>query len=294
MLRGLLAIVSALTGMVLGTPDDPAEPLTYVALGDSFTSGPLVLPHDTTHVPQDCGQSSRNYPHLVALVLDVDVLRDLSCGSAEIEDLAAPQDGLPLGGTNAPQLDALDPTVDLVTVGIGGNDVGFVGLAMDCIRLLGPPQEQPCSAGKDPDAHDEVSERIAQVHDELVVALGEVRRRAPDAEVLVVSYPTSLPDDAVACWPYVPILQADMPYLVAKFKEMNAMLASAAAQAGATYVDVATPSIGHDVCKPPGIAWVNGLVVVPPSFPAHPNDLSYLASAPVVAAAARTALGPGS
>jgi hypothetical protein len=36
------------------------------------------------------------------------------------------------------------------------------------------------------------------------------------------------------------------------------------------------------------------MVLVPPSFPAHPNDLSYLASAPIVAQAARTALGiPG-
>ncbi len=41
-----------------------AEPVTYVAMGDSYTSGPLVLPHDQRWVPQDCGQSMRNYPHL--------------------------------------------------------------------------------------------------------------------------------------------------------------------------------------------------------------------------------------
>jgi lysophospholipase L1-like esterase len=292
--RALILLLLATALVPIGSSARADDPLVYVALGDSYTSGPLVLPHDTTHVPQDCGQSIRNYPHLVALLLGADVFRDVSCGSAEIEHLAEPQDGLPLGGTNAPQHDALDADVDLVTIGIGGNDVGFVGLALDCVRLLGPPSEQPCAAGKDPAAHDEMSQRIAEVRTELVAALAEVQRRAPEAEVLVVSYPTSLPHDAVACWPYLPILPADMPYLVAKFKEMNAMLAAAAAEAGATYVDIYTPSIGHDACKLPGFAWVNGMVLVPPSFPAHPNELSYLSSAPVVAAAARATLGlPG-
>jgi hypothetical protein len=94
----------------------------------------------------------------------------------------------------------------------------------------------------------------------------------------------------VACWPYVPIEQVDMTYLVAKFKEMNAMLAAAAADGDATYVDIYTPSIGHDACKPPVLAWVNGLVLVPLSYPAHPNDLSFLNSAPVVTNAIRAAL----
>ena len=68
------------------------------------------------------------------------------------------------------------------------------------------------------------------------------------------------------------------------------MLVAAAAAGDATYVDIYTPSIGHDACKPPGLAWVNGMVLVPPSFPAHPNDLSFLNSAPVVTNAIRAAL----
>src|SRR3546814_7836511 len=51
--------------------------------------------------PQDCGQSSRNYPHLVARALGAAVFRDVSCGSATIDDFYEPQDGLPLGGVNA-------------------------------------------------------------------------------------------------------------------------------------------------------------------------------------------------
>jgi lysophospholipase L1-like esterase len=281
----LLALVALLAVVVAPTNRaEAADELVYVALGDSFTSGPLVLPHDTTWVPEDCGQSTRNYPHLAAAAIGATRFVDVSCGSATIDDLYEPQTGLPLGGTNAPQLDALGPDVDVVTLGIGGNDVGFVGLALDCVRLLGPPHEQPCTPDHRTADRDRVSERIAATAPELGQALDDIHAAAPSAEVFVVSYPTSLPDDGVACWPYLPILPEDMPYLVEKFKEMNAMLAEQAALHDATYVDVYTPSIGHDACRPPGVAWVNGMVVVPPSYPAHPNELGLAQSAEVVAA----------
>lgn len=267
-----------------------ADPITYVALGDSYTSGPLVLPHDQRWVPQDCGQSLRNYPHLAALELGLEAFKDVSCGSAKIDNFTKPQDAF-FNGIAAPQFDALDASVDVVTVGIGGNDVGFTGLANDCIRVEPPPLGKgPCTPDYKHDGIDEIAQKIAATAVELGVALDELGRRAPNAVVLIISYPTALPDDAVACYPYLPILQEDMPYLVEKYKEMNAMLRSVAAQKGATYVDIYTPSIGHDACKPPGLAWVNGAVLVPPSFPAHPNDLSYINSAPIVADAIRVAL----
>jgi len=285
-LLALVALVALAALTVAPVPTaQAADDLVYVALGDSFTSGPLVLPHDTTWVPQDCGQSARNYPHLAAPAIRATSFVDVSCGSATIDDLYEPQTGLPMGGTNAPQLDALGPEVDVVTLGMGGNDVGFVGLALDCVRFVGPPVEQPCTPDYKTAEKDTMSERIASVGPELGQALDDIHAAAPNAEVFVVSYPTALPDDAVACWPYLPILQADMPYLVAKFKEMNAMLAEQAMLHDATYIDIYTPSVGHDACQPPAFAWVNGMVLVPPSYPAHPNELGLAQSGAFVAAA---------
>jgi len=263
-----------------GAPND----LVYVAMGDSYTSGPLVLPHDTTWVPQDCAQSYFNYPHLAAAAIGATSFTDVSCGSATIDNLYETQDGLPTGGANPPQLDAVGPDTDVVTLGMGGNDVGFVGLALDCVRLLGPPLEQPCTPLFTAGGIDSVSADIAEVGPELGDAIEAIHAKAPGAEVFIVGYPAALPDDGQACWPYVPILPADMPYLVAKFKEMNAMLAEQAAAHDATYVDVYTSGIGHDACQIPLVAWVNGVVVVPPSFPAHPNQLGLADSGRVVAA----------
>ena len=288
-------IIAVVLAAIVPQPAAQAAPtadgdLVYVAMGDSFTSGPLVLPHDTTWVPQDCGQSIFNYPHLAAAAIGATTFTDVSCGSATLDDLYAAQTGLPLGGVNAPQLHAVGADADVVTLGMGGNDVGFVGLALGCIRLLGPPTEQPCSPAYTSGGVDQISEKIASVAPEVAQALHDIHARAPHAEVFVVGYPASLPDNGVACWPYVPILPADMPYLVAKFKEMNAMLAEQAAANDATYIDIYTSSIGHDACQIPALAWVNGLVVVPPSYPAHPNLLGLVNSGAVVGAAIRAQL----
>lgn len=43
--------------------------------------------------------------------------------------------------------------------------------------------------------------------------------------------------------------------------------------AGAEYVDVITASIGHDICKPAGIRWVEGLFPGDVAAPVHPNAL---------------------
>ncbi|MEY2588789.1 MAG: hypothetical protein QOJ67_773, partial [Acidimicrobiaceae bacterium] len=99
-----IAVVLTLAGIPpsQGRPAAGSGHLVYAAMGDSYTSGPLVLPHDTTWVPEDCGQSVRNYPHLAAAAIGATTFTDVSCGSATIDDLYQPQTGLPLGGVNAP------------------------------------------------------------------------------------------------------------------------------------------------------------------------------------------------
>jgi hypothetical protein len=156
--------------------------------------------------------------------------------------------------------------------------------------VAGPDLDRPCSRANTAGGHDRASERIAAVGPELGKALDDLHAKAPNALLFVVGYPDALPDDGHACWPYVPILPVDMPYLVAKFKEMNAMLASEAAAHDATYVDLYDASIGHDACQVPGLAWVNGFVLVPPSYPAHPNMLGQADAAAVVADAIEDAL----
>ncbi len=247
-----------------------AAPNAYVALGDSYTSAPFISAPDG---PIDCGRSDRNYPHLVQTVLRYPAFRDVSCGSADTKDMWETQGPLPLGNFNPPQFNALGADTALVTLGIGGNDIGFGGATSECAQPPEPLGGEPCNVRYTQGGVDKISQRIVEAAPKIAAVLDGIHERAPAAKVLVVGYPALLPETNEGCYPYVPVLPDDIAWLRAKNKELNAMLASEAAKDGSTYVDWYGPSIGHDMCKPPGIAWTNAIAVVPPSYPAHPNML---------------------
>src|SRR5436190_24012103 len=80
-----------------------AEPVPYVALGDSFTAGPLV-PNQVGQ-PAGCARSDHNYPSIVAAATGASSFADRSCSSATTVHMTAPQ-SVTLG-SNPPQFDGL-------------------------------------------------------------------------------------------------------------------------------------------------------------------------------------------
>jgi lysophospholipase L1-like esterase len=267
-------VVAASFGLTACEP----PPDTYVALGDSYVAGP-VIPLQGTTTP-GCLRSDHNYPALVRSKIKVTKFKDVSCSGAKTDDFFAPQDVQP-GPANAPQLDALDRQTKVVTIGIGGNDIGFTSIVENCGTSL--PTDPGCKADYVHDGRDELSERIAATAPKVDRVLAEAKRRAPRAKVFVVGYPTVLPATGTGCYPRVPVLPADVPYLRAKVQELNAMLKTRAAKAGATYIDIATVSVGHDFCQVVG-RWVEGLVPLAPAAPVHPNADGMAGWAPTVAA----------
>jgi lysophospholipase L1-like esterase len=271
----------------------------YVALGDSYTadvlSGPL--PPTTEFVPLGCAQSSADYPHQVARLLHVAQFHDSSCGSATTGDMTQPQ-SVPFGGTAPPQFGALGPGVDLVTIGIGGNDVGFVSDAESCLNLVptpipGAPEGLggSCAARLTAGGVDQIDEAIKATAPKIATVLGEIRQRAPNARILLVNYLDAVPLDGRGCWsPDVPVQNEDMAYLSAKFVEMDQMLASTAALEHVQVADTFTPTTGHDVCQLPTVRDVEGVLPLslhPPdlNFPMHPNGAGAKAQAAAVYAA---------
>ena len=249
----------------------------YVALGDSWSADVVIAdtdgPPDSTYAPTGCAQSHRNYPKLLAAALDVPTFRDATCGSAKTDDFYSPQTGLPTGETNPAQFDRLTPTTDLVTVGIGGNDAGFAGAAMDCISPS--PEGAHCKEKYTAGGTDQLEQRINESEPKLVAALQEIHRRSPNARVLMLDYLAGIPEHA--CYPTVPISESDMAYLYATFQKLNAMVKRAAAAGGAEFVDTYTPSVGRHVCALPTERYVEGLGVLSVNgpavaVPAHPNS----------------------
>jgi lysophospholipase L1-like esterase len=67
--------------------------------------------------------------------------------------------------------------------------------------------------------------------------------------------------------------------------ELNSMLASVAAENGATFVDTYSATIGHDVCQSPATKDVEGLIPTSLALPFHPNESGQQAMADQVLAA---------
>ena len=241
-------------------------PDTYVALGDSYVAGPLI-PNQSTN-PPGCLRSDHNYASLVRTQIKVTKFRDVSCSGATTDDLFATQD-LQFGADNPPQLDALDRQTKVVTLGIGGNDIGFTDIVVNCSTQN--PTGPGCKSTYVHDGRDELSERIAAAGVKVDRSLAAINARAPRATVFMVGYPTVLPNTGTGCYPTVPVLPGDVVYLRAKVRELNATLQARAEAAGATYIDLARPSIGHDFCQLPTRKWVEGITPTAPAAPVHPN-----------------------
>ncbi|MFI6938575.1 SGNH/GDSL hydrolase family protein [Streptomyces sp. NPDC050418] len=277
--------VAALAGMTLGVSVAPASADTaaqqvYVALGDSMASAPLVLP---TTGPLACGRSTRNYAHLLADRLKVDVFRDVTCSGADTRDMTQPQKLSLLGvdaGTAPPQFDALSADTTLVTLTIGGNDAGLVGVAQNCMQLN--PLGDRCKDSYVKDGVDQVAQRIDALGPKLGAVLDTIHQRSPQARVLVTGYGDYIKKGG--CWPVVPVLGSDADWLQGSVDRMNGVIAAQSAAHGAEYVDVRTPSKGHDACQAPGVKWLEGFVPTNLAAPLHPNALGEQAYAGFIAA----------
>jgi lysophospholipase L1-like esterase len=295
----LLAIVALMGAGVavvvspIGVPSAGAASSTstaYVALGDSYSAGPLAGLSIVGN-PIGCARSLASYPYLVAAALHVKAFRNATCSSATTSDFTAAQQTP--DGTNPPQFAFLGPDTSLVTVGIGGNDADLVGVATSCLNLvpvdLGPaPEGHPCVDHYTAGGVDQVYQDIMATGPKIAAALQTIRRLAPKATIVVVGYPAVLPVSGIGCWPYVPLLNPDVAYLRDKLEQMDIMLSAEAAANGAVVANDYSPFFGHDVCQLPGNNWVDGIVPIPPAFPLHPNANGEAAMARAVEAVVRS------
>ena len=285
--RIALAVATALFLGACSSPHaitvvDPTPQGPYVALGDSYTSGPDIP--DQVGTPAGCDRSNRNYPSLLARHLDLPTgqVHDVSCSGAKIANLTAPQ--ATGNGANPAQFSALSADTALVTLGIGGNDIDFTAILTRCVELDAPAtlidlihgsaaDAAPCRASYTVGG-DQIREKIQTASAQLAAALNRIRQLSPHAHVYVVGYPELLPaTDGTTCARYLGLTPGDVAYLNDEEQQLNSMLKQQAAAAGDDYVDTYTPSVGRDACSSPATRWIEPLVPDAPAAPMHPNAL---------------------
>jgi hypothetical protein len=275
-LRRVTVLIAALAALAAPAP----ATADYVALGDSYAAGPLIplqIP------PLGCLKSNNNYAHLAQLRLRFDEFRDPSCSGAETEDMTQPQGVTP--GPNPPQFDSLTADTELVTINIGGNDIGFSSIAEDCFTFQ--RTGSPCRDRYVVNGRDEISERIEATAPLVAAVFQGIHERSPEARVFVLTYAAIFPErGSFGCWPQMPVASGDIAYLREKQKELNAMLAREAAANDVGVIDWYRASIGHDACKPPLIRWVEPAVPANAAAPVHPNLFGMIGASRLVRAAA--------
>lgn len=246
----------------------------YVALGSSFASG-LGLP---PVVDEGCGRSAGNYPRIVADALQLELI-DMSCFGARLENVEyAPQEA---GDTRPAQLDAVTPDTAVVTLTIGGNDVGYT-------RVLG---DQACSAraecpGISAD-EDGVRSELETIGDKLAVTLDTIAAKAPDATVLLVTYPQIVPSSGATC-AMIALTAEQARFSATAGARLDRAFRDAATRTGARLVDSYRASEGHSACSADE-PWVTGYLPHTPAGPAafHPTASGMRAQAELVVAALR-------
>src|SRR5262249_44837401 len=152
-----------------------------------------------------------------------------------------------------PQLDAVTRDTDLVTIGLGGNDLRlFSRLLVGCIRQdAATASGSPC---KDSLGHS-VPDALAEIEGNLVGVVRAVQHKAPRAKVLLVGYPQIVP--ASGRCTDVPFASGDYAFAHDVNRGLTEAVAKASAATGVTYVDIWTASEGHDICSDD--PWINGL-----------------------------------
>ncbi len=163
----------------------------YVALGSSMAAGPGIRP-TAPGAPFGSGRSARNYPHLVAEQLGLDLVDVTFSGATTANVLTERQRGAP------PQIEALDGSEEVVTITIGGNDVGYVPLLMGASL---PSLARRLPAIRELLDRDARLKALDEIGDALRAVGSAVRRRAPQARVMFVDYLTLLPAAGVPAAP---------------------------------------------------------------------------------------------
>jgi lysophospholipase L1-like esterase len=229
---------------LLGPAPAHAAAPSYVALGDSYSSGVGTRTYlaDGT----SCQRSVYAFPSLIAAAKGY-ALNFRACSGAKVSDVTSTQ------------LGALSASTAYVTISVGGNDAGFTSVLTTCAQ---PGWLSDCS-GAITKARSYINNTLPGSLSTLYAA---IRGKAPNAKVVVVGYPRLFNgEDCNALTWFSPSEESS---LNGTADLLNSLLAAAASARGFAFANPTSAFLGHAVCGSP--EWLNGLSS-PVSESYHPN-----------------------
>lgn len=245
---------------------------TYVAMGDSYASGEGIPPF--VEGSGECARSEWAWMTWVNIQYVGD--RFIACSGAKTENVIPTGDpgAFPGGVSHRGEPAQLDQGVvadetDLVTVSIGGNDLGWSGIMIDCAW-----QEECTSPDYRPHNNEPFMEWLSDEIDEMYWPLRQthaaIRRASPHARVVATGYPQFFPAEPAnqSCHRlfYAGFSGEEQDSFRLAAARFNGVVFLAARDEDAEFADVASEFVGHEVCGETNAEWVNFYV-----FPDEPE-----------------------
>jgi len=249
-LRSWLLALAPVAFAGAATPVPPGS--HYVALGSSFAAGPGVTTVDPG-TPGRCTRSLDNYAQQLARRRGY-VLTDASCSGATTSHVLGQWDELP------PQVDALRAETRLVTVTIGGNDLGYMGVlgsgSCRALKLDTTGSRTPCRTASVPAEADYVA-----LAARMSMIATEVKRRSPLAQLVFVDYVTVLPSTGSCA--IAPLADVDASLARMIDSRLRAITARTAGDHGALLLEASRLTREHHACA--ADPWVHGFPAPDPA-----------------------------
>ena len=214
----------------------------YVALGDSFSSG---VGTGSYTLDSACKRSVYAYPYLLAQARRRTSLTFVACSGATTADLLAKQ------------VQSVTPQTTIVTLTIGGNDIGFADLIYQC------------TVG---DCTSALESTTANLETTLGAGLDTVyttikERAAAGAKIVVLGYPHEF--SGATCGGTLGISTAEETDANALADALDTVIRAHAEKDGVTYQSAIAAFSGHAVCS--STPWLNGLNLFNTGESYHPN-----------------------
>jgi lysophospholipase L1-like esterase len=246
--RGLFLVTAAFTAVVtlLGTNASATAADHYVALGDSYSSG--VGAGSYISSSGSCDRSTNAYSQLWANSRHPASYVSVACSGATTQDVLANQ------------ISALSSSTTLVSITIGGNDVGFSSVMQTCVL----DSDSACLNA----INTAMNQAKTILPGRLANTFAAIRQAAPSAHVVVLGYPELY--DLGHSW-YCPGLSGtDRTALNNAADLLDTQISTAAHNAGDTFADVRGNFHGHELCDFFN-EWLHSVDVTDVGDSYHPN-----------------------
>jgi len=243
-MTGVIAVLALSTGVFSAPASaDPAPPI-FIGLGDSYAAGMgggLYLT-DPPGLPFNCNQTAAGYSRHLPATPSNPANMHLGCAGFTTENVTAVVAGLAANPATQPVLQ----NASVITVTVGGNDIGAAGATAQCAALRATPD---CRKA----LFDSIAVKLPQLPAKIKAMVSAIKSKAPLARIVLTGYPRLFTINSSM----TTVVKSMATTVNAAADLLNATIAVSAVASRVGYVSVTNKFLNHGVGS--AQPWIVGL-----------------------------------